>query len=91
MVLILANGIFGLAGGISFPAIMALGVIEGRRRDAMGSIMGLLAMGHSLGMLVGPLLAGVMIDFFTLQSVFIAGAMIISGGMILFIRSKDHE
>ncbi len=86
--LVLANGFLGLAGGISFPAIMALGVIEGRRTAAMGSLMGLLALGHSLGMLVGPLLAGALIDLFTLGTIFIAGAVIMGGGIVVFLRNN---
>ena len=33
--LLLANGLLGVAGGVSFPAIMALRVIDGRRTGAM--------------------------------------------------------
>jgi MFS family permease len=83
--LVLANGILGLAGGISFPAIMALGVIEGRRTNAMGSLMGLLALGHSLGMLAGPLLAGALIGFTSFGTVFILGAIILGVGTAVFI------
>ncbi len=83
--MILANGILGLAGGISLPAIMALGVVEGRRTSAMGSLMGLLALGHSLGMLVGPLLAGAVIDVATSGTVFILGAVIMGAGTFLFM------
>jgi MFS family permease len=81
----LANGLYGLAGGIAFPALMALGVIEGRRVEAMGSIMGLLAMSHSLGMLIGPLLAGVIIDLWTSSMVFIIGALILLTGSFIFV------
>lgn len=83
--LVLANGLFGLAGGISFPAIMALGVIEGRRTNAMGSLMGLLALGHSVGMLAGPLLAGALIDLASFGSVFILGAIILGAGTTVFM------
>ena len=83
--LFLASGLFGLAGGIAFPALMALGVIEGRRLEAMGSIMGLLAMAHSLGMLIGPLLAGLIIDLSSFSMVFIMGTLILVTGSFIFI------
>ena len=83
--LFVASGLFGLAGGLSFPALMALGVIEGRRLEAMGSIMGLLAMAHSLGMLIGPLLAGVIIDLFSFSMVFIIGTLILVTGSFVFL------
>ncbi len=84
--LALANGLLGLAGGISMPAIMALAVIEGRRTKAMGSLMGLLALAHSLGMLVGPLLAGLLVDIFSFGAIFAFGACILSAGTIIFFR-----
>ena len=89
--LTLANGLLGLAGGISFPAIMALGVIEGRRTGSMGSLMGLLALGHSTGMLVGPLLAGLLIDFFFTQVMFFSGAVIMCAGIMVFWRKGNIQ
>ncbi len=83
--LFLASGLFGLAGGIAFPAVMALGVIEGRRLEAMGSIMGLLAMAHSLGMLIGPLLAGLIIDLFSFNIVFVIGTLMLVTGSFIFV------
>jgi len=83
--LVLANGLLGVAGGVSSPAIMALGVIEGRRTNAMGSLMGLLALGHSLGMLAGPMLAGVLLDFTSFETVFFLGAGIVGLGTVLFL------
>ncbi len=85
--LVIANGIFGLAGGISLPAIMALGIIEGRKTKAMGSIMGILTLAHSLGMLVGPLLAGIIIDVCSMETIFITGAAILGAGTIVFLRN----
>ena len=82
------NGLFGFAGGVSFPAIMAFGVIEGRKTRAMGSVMGLLALGHSLGMLVGPLLAGVFIDLFSFKTIFFSGALIMAAGTMIFLRNQ---
>ncbi len=83
--LFLVSGLFGLAGGIAIPALMALGVIEGRRLEAMGSIMGLLAMAHSLGMLIGPLLAGIIIDLFSFSVVFMIGTLILLAGSFIFV------
>jgi MFS family permease len=82
---ILANGLLGLAGGISVPAIMALGVIGGRNSEAMGGIMGFLAMSHSVGMLLGPLIGGLLIDLFSFEAVFSLGAVIIGAGTIVFL------
>ena len=84
--LFLVNFIFGLAGGISFPAVMALGVIEGRRVGAMGSLMGLLALAHSLGMLIGPLLAGVLLQYFSFALIFNVGAVILIAGTFFFFK-----
>lgn len=86
--LMVVNGILGLAGGISLPAIMAIGVIEGRRSGAMGSIMGLLALGHSIGMLAGPLLGGLLLDFFDFGTIFIFGSVVMAVGTIIFWRHR---
>jgi MFS family permease len=83
--LVIANGLLGIAGGISFPAVMAIGVIEGRRLKAMGSLMGLLALSHSIGMLAGPLIGGMFIDLFSSDLVFIIGAAFMAIGLLIFI------
>jgi MFS family permease len=84
--LALAGALLGLAGGISLPAVMALGVIQGRQSKAMGSVMGLLAMAHSLGMLTGPVLAGIFIDLFDFETIFILGTIVLSVGTIIFLK-----
>ena len=84
--LMVINGVLGLAGGVSLPAIMAIGVIEGRQSGSMGSIMGLLALGHSIGMLAGPVLGGLLLDFFNFGTIFISGAIVMALGTIVFWR-----
>lgn len=80
--LFFANTLFGVGGGIAIPSIMAMTVILGRQTHSMGSIMGLLTMGHSLGMLLGPILAGIMMDAFQLRMGFIIGTVVIFLGVI---------
>jgi len=82
--LVLANVLFGFGGGIAMPALMALAVLKGNSSSAMGSVMGLLAMSHSLGMLVGSLLAGLMMDIFQLRDAFPFGAVIMLLSVGLF-------
>lgn len=84
--LLLANGLLGLAGGTAMPSIMALGVIEGRRSKVMGGMMGFLALAHSVGMLVGPLLGGALIDLSSFEIIFSLGAVIMGAGTLIFWR-----
>jgi DHA1 family multidrug resistance protein-like MFS transporter len=58
-------------------------VIIGNETHSMGSIMSLLTMGHSLGMLLGPILGGVMMDAFQLETGFIIGTVVIFLGVII--------
>ena len=74
--LVLASIFFGLGGGISMPPLMAMAVLKGNDTDAMGSVMAVMTVAHSLGMLCGALLAGVMMDFFDLRWAFPLGAAI---------------
>jgi MFS family permease len=74
--LVRATVIFGLGGGISMPALMAMAVLKGSRANAMGSIMALMTVAHSLGMLCGALLGGLMMDFFQLRWAFPLGAVV---------------
>lgn len=80
-----ANVVFGIGGGISMPALMALAVISGNKNEAMGAVMSLITVAHSMGMLCGSLLAGVIMDIFALQYAFYMGAFIMAAGTIVFI------
>ncbi len=89
--LLLASVLFGLGGGIAMPALMALAVLKGNEIDAMGSVMGLLAMAHSLGMLAGSVLAGVMMDVSRLRNAFPSGAVLMMFCLGLFIVLTYHK
>jgi DHA1 family multidrug resistance protein-like MFS transporter len=81
--LFVSNIAFGIGGGLALPAVMAMTVIIGRRTDSMGSVMAILTMGHSLGMVIGPVLAGIMADAFTLELAFKSGTAFMLTGMVV--------
>jgi DHA1 family multidrug resistance protein-like MFS transporter len=83
--LVAACMLFGIGGGISMPALMALAVLKGSAKDAMGSVMGLLSMAHSIGMLAGSLVAGLMMDVSSLRNAFPSGAVLMAMCLGLFI------
>ena len=82
--LLLAVSVFGLGGGISMPAIMAMGVILGHEKKAMASVMSMLTVAHSAGMMVGAMGAGGVMDYFSLEYAFPCGTILMSTGVILF-------
>jgi len=79
-----ASILFGIGGGISMPAFMALAVLKGNKAHAMGTIMALLTLAHSIGMFSGSVLAGIMMDFSLLREAFPMGAVIMGMGVGLF-------
>ena len=83
--LIGATVLFGLGGGVSMPALMAMAVLKGKKINAMGSMMALMTVAHSLGMFSGALMGGMMMDFFQLQTAFPLGGwiMLICTGLFL--------
>jgi MFS family permease len=87
----LASIFFGIGGGICMPALMALAVIIGNKTDAMGSVMALMTVGHSLGMLMGAMLAGLMMQLFQLRQVFPLGTVIMGLGVGLFFICTLHR
>jgi MFS family permease len=83
--MVIASVLFGLGGGTGMPAVMAMATRRGQGSDAMGSVMALMTMAHSLGMLTGALLGGVMMDLFELRFVFPAGSIAMAAGVIVFV------
>jgi len=81
---LLSSGLFGLGGGIAMPALMGMAVSKGARAGAMGAIMALLTLGHSLGMMTGALMAGLFMDQLQLKWAFPFGAVVMALGVVGF-------
>ena len=78
---------FGIGGGVAVPALMAIGVLKGSETDSMGSVMAILTLAHSLGMLCGSLIGGLMMDVFQLKAAFPLGAAVMILTVALFLFS----
>ncbi|HMB20948.1 MAG TPA: MFS transporter, partial [Spirochaetota bacterium] len=79
--LYLVSVVIGIGGGISVPSVMAVTVIAGREYGSMASMMSLLTLAHSFGMMAGPVIIGLMMD---MLNVSIAFAM---SGVLMFIAT----
>ncbi len=86
-----ASVVFGMGGGIAMPALMAVAVLKGNDTDSMGTVMSVLTVGHSLGMLIGALLAGVMMDWFHLGLAFTVGFWFMLVGLGVFCFCVSNE
>ncbi len=76
--------LMGLGGAISIPAISAMAVNEGRILG-MGKTMGFLDTARSLGMIVGPVIAGAVMSTMGIDSVFYTGGILIMAGVVVFL------
>ena len=89
--LVWASVCFGIGGGIAMPALMAIAVLKGSETDSMGSVMAILTLAHSMGMLCGSLIGGLMMDLFELQVAFPLGAVIMAITVVVFlIRTRSR-
>jgi MFS family permease len=82
--LVWASIFFGIGGGIAMPALMAIAVVKGSETGSMGSVMAILTLAHSLGMLCGSLLGGLMMDVFQLRAAFPLGAAVMALTVAVF-------
>ncbi|MCK5312257.1 MAG: MFS transporter [Desulfobacteraceae bacterium] len=83
--LVISVAVFGFGGGIANPALMALAVIKGEQANAMASVISLITVGHSLGMLIGSVAAGIIMDISSLSHVFPCGLILMAAGVLAFI------
>jgi len=73
------------------PAIMAYAVIIGDEKKAMGSVMSIMTVAHSLGMLTGSMAAGFAMDFLSLRLSFPCGTLIMLIGTFIFLTMADKK
>jgi MFS family permease len=85
------NIIMGIGNGIAMPAGF---VITGQlgKTMGMGSIMGITDAGWSLGMIVSPILSGIIMDSLGLPSIFLTGGfLIITGTALIYFFLKGYR
>lgn len=82
--LLVANVVFGVGGSMSMAPLMAIAVQKGVESRAMGAMMSLITVAHSLGMLIGSLMAGAMMDLFEIRHVFSFSAGVMGLGTVIF-------
>lgn len=87
-----ANVLFGTGGAISMAPLMAIAVRKGAQYRAMGAVMALLTMSHSLGMLSGAFFAGLLMDLLALrQTFFFAGLLMILGTAVFALLVSEKS
>ena len=74
--LLILNLIIGTAFGLYMPPLMAIAVDVGRESGYMTRVMSLLEVAFSLGMVVGPTIAGLVIERWDLSTIFTVGGMV---------------
>jgi predicted MFS family arabinose efflux permease len=68
-------------------AHMALAVQKGGRLKCMGSVMAILTVAHSTGMMAGALAAGLAMDLLSLRVVFTLGSAVMLVCTLIFLLS----
>lgn len=90
--LFVANVIFGIGGSMGMAPLMAIAVQKGVQTRGMGAMMSLITVAHSLGMMVGSLLAGIIMDLFEMRHVFSFGAgMMVFGTAVFFFCTLGRK
>lgn len=85
------NILMGMANGLALPGGL---VITGQlgRTMGMAALMGITDAAWSLGMIVSPILSGIILDFFGLAQVFIIGScLILTGSVAVTFFLRDYQ
>jgi len=63
---------------------MALAIDKGKKRSALGSVTGMLAMSHSFGVMSGALFGGIIMEIFGIRYIFIFNGLFMLMGVLFF-------
>ncbi|RLC16134.1 MAG: MFS transporter [Deltaproteobacteria bacterium] len=91
LMILLLNILMGMANGVALPGGL---VITGKlgRTMGMASLMSLTDAAWSLGMIVSPILSGIILDMFGLSYIFVVGSLLISaGGIVVTLFLRDYQ
>jgi len=91
MMILLLNILMGMANGVSLPGGL---VITGKLGRSMGmaSLMSLTCAAWRLGMIVSPILSGIILDIFGLSYIFvISSLLILAGGVVVTRFLRDYQ
>ena len=89
--LFLLNMFMGIGGGMGMPAATAINAIAGKKYG-MGSTMSLFSSSMSAGMVISPLIAGILMDTAGIKYVFYFGSsMTFIGVLIFYDFVKKHK
>ena len=80
--ILMLNVVMGAANGIAFPGALVITANLGKTMG-MATLMGLTDAGWSLGMIVSPIMSGLIMDSLGLPSIFFTGGIIILIGTAL--------
>ncbi len=67
--------VLGIGGGMALPAVMAMAVVIGGEKNALGTVIAILTAAESLGMVIGPILGGLAMDALGATATFSGGAV----------------
>ena len=82
LMILFCNILMGIGNGVSMPGSFVLTGREGKKLG-MGATMGLTDAGWSLGMIVSPIISGVIMDKLGVASIFVVGGFLIIIGTVL--------
>jgi MFS family permease len=80
--LLLCSALLGMGTAVTLPPIMTL-VVRIGKKAGMGSWMGIFNSAKSVAMIISPLIAGIMLDFINVQSVFYSFSFFSVAGTII--------